>query len=957
MRANEGQGRRSMSRISYAALGCGVAFSAMGFASHSAAQAAAASAPQAEAEQVEEVVVSAIRQTMQTSIAVKRDSVAIVDALSSKEIGDLPGQSIGEAIETITGATADRGNYGPTEVSLRGLGSFLSATTFNGREASNGSGDRAVNFGQFPSELFNGIKIYKSQQADLIEGGVAGSIELETQKPLDYGKRLVSGEIKGNYNSYQDRIRGGSPWGWRGTASYVDQFHTSKLGDIGISLGVQRNAVDDPNEAYVASNTWVACNPRIVAAANCTEVSRAQASAGTPFYLAPNSTTYRQLTAHETRDALFGALQWKPNDRLDVNLDFEYSKRKYEEDRHDFGLAETRYNLRNVQYAPDGTLLYAEGSSTIQSVSTLFQREERYVGGGASVALEATDHLTLSGDVSYSQTVRDDLTRSVRLRTDPLDINGVRTVFNNQRIPYVYDARNGFAPTITLDPRFNADDYTLYSDDTRLTREGEQKKDEIFAARFDARYDLDGFLSRIEAGGRFSRRQYTRYDDTVTIDLASLAVDKTVNLACRTPFPQTGFLSDAPNNQIRSWATFNTLCQFQNYLGTEDPGDSGDLRSVDNADVTETVWSGYVMGSYKGEMGATPVRGNFGVRLVDTKVTSKGLRAGLNVITNGDGSIRLQENGQFETTSVKASTFRVLPSVNANFDIDPKTVVRVAGYRAMSRPAPSSLTAGRAITLEDGTDFTSIQDAIGDIVASGSPRLKPIMSWNGDLAIERYPNRDTLLAATVYYKQFTGGFIPVTTDEQFVIGGQSVTVPVTQTTNSKEKSHVYGVELTVANRFSWLPKPLDGFGGKVSYNYAVSNFKNYDIRLGDVIDPETQEVTPGMIPAANLNGYSKHVLSAQLYYDAGPFNIQGIYRLRSKFYQDFVGGNAQLRYISGSETFDLSASYKLNRHIDVRFQALNLFNEVKIDSMPVYGSTRNYQYFGPQFFIGVRARL
>jgi TonB-dependent receptor len=275
----------------------------------------------------------------------------------------------------------------------------------------------------------------------------------------------------------------------------------------------------------------------------------------------------------------------------------------------------------------------------------------------------------------------------------------------------------------------------------------------------------------------------------------------------------------------------------------------------------------------------------------------------------------------------------------------------------MSRPAPSSLTAGRAITLQDGTDFTSIQDAIGEIVASGSPKLKPIMSWNGDIALEYYANRDTILAGTVYYKQFTGGFIPVTKDETFVIGGQPVTVPVTQTQNSDEKSHVYGVEVTLANQFTWLPSPFDGFGGKISYNYAVSNFKNYDIRLGDVIDPDTQEVTQGMIPAASLGGYSKHVLSAQLYYEAGPFNIQGIYRYRSKYYQDFIGGNAQLRYISGNDTFDLSASYKVNRHVDIRFQALNLFNETKIDSMPIYGSTREYQYFGPQFFIGVRAKL
>jgi len=941
-------------------LSCGVAASAIAFAAGASAQEAVATAPADQPitdNSVDEVVVSAVRQTMQNSIAVKRDTTAIVDALSANEIGDLPGQSIGEAIMTITGATADRGNYGPTEVSLRGLGSFLSATTFNGREASNGSGDRAVNFGQFPSELFNGIKIYKSQQADLIEGGVAGTIEMETKKPLDYGKRLAQVELKGNYNPYQKRITGSDPWGWRGTASYVDQYELGKLGDVGISLGIQRNQVDDPAESYVASNTWVACNPSIVSTGNCTEVSRAQAAAGTPFYLTPNSMTYRQLTAKEKRDAFFGALQWQPNDRFDANFDVEYSKRNYQEDRHDLGLAETRYNLHNVQYDDDGRLLYAEGSSTLQSVSTLFQREEEYIGGGGNFEFEATDRLTLKADISYSQTTRTDLTRSVRLRSDPLDIYGVRTAINNQRVPYVYDARNGFAPTITVDPRFNLDDWSLFSDDARLTREEEEKKDRIFATRFDASYALDGFINKVDAGLRYSRRRYTTYDDLVTIDQASLAVDRAVNLACRTNFPQSDYMSDAPGGSIHSWATFDTLCQFRNYLGTEDPGGTGDTRSVANADVTETVWSGYVMASYKGEAAGMPVRGNFGVRIVDTSVVSKGLRAGLEVVNNSDGSIRLVETGEFDDTRIKASSFRVLPSVNANFDLNPKTVGRIALYRAMSRPAPSSLAAGRTITLQDGTDFTSIQDAIGEIVASGSPRLKPIMSWNADVALEYYYNRDTILATTLYYKQFTGGFIPVTIDEEFVIDGQNVTVPVTQTQNSDDKSHVYGVEFTLSNKFSWLPKPLDGFGGKLSYNYAITNFKNHDIRLGDVIDPDTGVVTEGMIPAAGLNGYSKHVLSAQLYYEAGPLTLQGIYRYRSRYYQDFVGGNAQLRYISGGDAFDFTAQYKLNKKVDIRLQGLNLFNEVKVDSMPIQGSTRNYQYFGPQFFASIRARF
>jgi TonB-dependent receptor len=282
---------------------------------------------------------------------------------------------------------------------------------------------------------------------------------------------------------------------------------------------------------------------------------------------------------------------------------------------------------------------------------------------------------------------------------------------------------------------------------------------------------------------------------------------------------------------------------------------------------------------------------------------------------------------------------------------------RLAGYRAMSRPAPSALGAGRDIALRTDEDgFTTIEDAIDD-VTGGNPRLKPLMSWNADAAIEWYPNPDTIAAATLYYKQFTGGFIPVVINEQFVIGGEDVTVPVTQIQNSDEKSRIYGLELTLANRFSWLPKPLDGFGGKISYNYANSNFKNYDISLGNKVDAETGEVSEGIIPPANISGYSKHVLSAQLYYEKGPFSFQAVYNYRSRYYQDFVGGETQLRYVRGNNTFDLRASLDVTKNLQFRAEAVNIFNEPKVTDMPVHGSPRQYHFYGPRYLIGIRARM
>jgi iron complex outermembrane receptor protein len=169
---------------------------------------------------VEIIDVVGTRRTIQDQIAIKREATTVVDGLSAEDIGDLPALSIGEALESITGATSHRENGGATEISIRGLGPFLSATHINGREATNGGGDRSVNFSQFPSELMKKVAIYKTQDASMIEGGVAGVITLETLKPLEFGKQRFQAELKLNYNPDEANIDNSVHSGprYRGTA-------------------------------------------------------------------------------------------------------------------------------------------------------------------------------------------------------------------------------------------------------------------------------------------------------------------------------------------------------------------------------------------------------------------------------------------------------------------------------------------------------------------------------------------------------------------------------------------------------------------------------------------------------------------------------------------------------------------------------------------------------------------
>ena len=347
------------------------ALAAMAITGTSTALAQDQAADQAEASVLEEVIVTGTRQLMQDQISITRDSNVVAVGLSATDIGNLPALSIGEALETLTGVSSHRENGGATEVSIRGMGPYLSKTLINGREASNGSSDRSVNFSMFPSELMNKLVVYKSQDAQMVEGGVSGLISLSTLKPLDYGKRRFQFDVKGNYNPDQQNIKNAqsSDIGWRGTLSYVDAFEFRNGGEFGISLGYQRSDTNQPEQEIrgsspTGSSIWACLNePSITntgffrdSSGDCEDTNDGSGSNqgyntdidpdtgqavddGKAFAFAPSSRGYRQNDTKDERDALFAAFQWRPNDRWDVNLDMEWSNRVQTELRNDLNFA------------------------------------------------------------------------------------------------------------------------------------------------------------------------------------------------------------------------------------------------------------------------------------------------------------------------------------------------------------------------------------------------------------------------------------------------------------------------------------------------------------------------------------------------------------------------------------------------------------------------------------------
>ncbi|WP_416307490.1 TonB-dependent receptor [Neptunicella sp. SCSIO 80796] len=938
-------------------------------------------------DETEVILVTGFRKVVRSSIDTKRTNNAIVDAISAEDIGDLPALSLSEVLETITGAGGHRGKGGGSEIAIRGLGPFLGATTFNGGQASNGSGDRSVNFSQFPSEVINRVTVYKSQQADLIEGGISGIIDIGTVKPLDYNRQLIQGEIKGSYNEYADRMEFGDAIGLRGTLSYIDQFSTDNLGDIGISVGLQRNSTTNPQDRMYGSSTWSACDQTVIPASlgdtsnsdarrgrfqRCTNdaITPGSENADNPFYLVPNSFGIRQQGEEDTRDAIFLGMQWQPNDRLEISADTQISLREYTEDRHDLIFADARRIGPNIQVDENGALQYFEGTSPMSADGDYFIRNEDYKGGRIHAAYEATDRLKLDLDFAYSDTVRNDMRRRSRLRSDTVDIFGnplpQKADFPSTwggEVYYTWDNTGGKdVPLITVDERFDVTNHDLYADDAQLLRDETESNYTVKAMAFDGTYLIgEGWLDTVKAGVRISQLDYNDTFTRVIYTQTDPEVDRMANQACRTEFPQEDFLSGADGANITEFATFDTLCLFEQYTGAQDLEVPDELL-IDpaNVDVTEKTYAGYVMANYDVLLGDKSLRGNFGVRFVKTVVESTGLKTALTIQPVGDnGAFNVVADGSsYDNITYKHDTFDVLPSVNGIYEIRDDLLLRGAIYRALARPDPSAFGAGRNFrTNSDENGFTSIEEAISSVTAEGSPELEPLRAWNYDLSLEWYPNEDTLLSIATYYKKFEGGVIPVVEDETFVIDGQSVTVPVQTDQSTDETSSLFGVEISIANTFDWLPAPFNGLGTKIGYNYADTDYETEDILLGDQYNPETGEVAQGLIAPAGLSGAAKHSLSAQLFYQIGDFNFQGIYNYRQHYFQAFVGGNSQLRYVPNVNTLNLRATYRVSPKLKLQLDAINVTDEPRVDYMPVMNSFRDYQVFGTTYYLSARYKF
>jgi TonB-dependent receptor len=296
------RGRNSITnRLKYGA--SMLALGALVFGAPAMAQTAAKSDNQT----VDEVIVTSIKQSLKSSQQLKQSSEIIGDSITAEDIGALPDRSVTEALQRVPGVAINRFAAGvdPDHFSVEGSGVVVRGLNFvrselNGRDTFSANNGRSLSFADVPSELMGGVDVFKSPSADLIEGGISGTVNLRTRLPFDTNKRqMLSLSLE---DSYGDMIK---KWAPSFTLLGSKRFDTS-IGEFGVLA------------SYTHSKLWTRSDGTQVSNFGCrTNLGQTPADCGngTKGVWFPRGAAFRSTQTERDREGQAAAVQWRSTDR------------------------------------------------------------------------------------------------------------------------------------------------------------------------------------------------------------------------------------------------------------------------------------------------------------------------------------------------------------------------------------------------------------------------------------------------------------------------------------------------------------------------------------------------------------------------------------------------------------------------------------------------------------------
>ena len=878
---------------------------AMAIASSAAAQTAPASATPADAEQ--EVTVIGFRASLKSAQDAKRNDIRITDGVSAEDIGKFPAQNITEAIQRIPGVQMSNINGRGSTISIRGLGNQYARTTINGQTFASADFKDGFRYDIIQTDLANAIQVIKSPTADMDAGGLSGTVNIDTVKPLAYkGPSFIVG-VKGYGSDYRKSF---TP---KVSGAYIDRFANDTFG---IMANVSYQKLKDRGD-YLFIKNWY--NPGVVA--------------GAPDVTVPGNLRFRRIDRDTEQLMATGAVQWKPADNLELLLQGTYSKdhTTYETRQAVFGRwssSKVTVNHKANGVADDITISDFNMDNNDQPELRNL-RTQAYTGTvnwepGETWKVHAVGHYTQGNAALYEWATIDEVHFANGGRLDTSDPSNVKFTTASLTDGSLYTMANR----------------TWYAYVDGATHR-QTSKDR--AGQVDLTKDLDwNGLSSIVIGGKFHHESF-RTD--------AYRHDRDADVADPVTYPEFAWIPDIAKTGVlvdnflggamsipHSFLSVNAR-KWQSILaehGITVP-DTPDWPSTYQVD--RYVASAYAMANLDTMLFGMKLRGNVGVRYEHThqNVTSS-------VITNVDTGT--STNG---VQHVVQDYGNVLPSASFALNLTPKLVARVAAAKVLVRPLLNSQTQ-MADTITKTT--SSLRPSVS--VAEGESRLKPLTANQADLSLEYYYGHGNSVSVAGFYKAvkngtFTQFYCPASFQGVALNGVTSdcqsadlkTDYSFSRVLNDNSVIHIKGVEIAASQNFDEL-LPIRGFGATGNVTF---------------VDTDSKALGTGF----NLRDLSKVTWNLTPYWENDMFSVRLSVNHRSAYKQDastsfFVNGGL-IHTVRSRTQMDLALGFTPAKFLNFTAGVINLNNRHEDAYQTTAATFQMASRTGRTFYISATAKF
>jgi iron complex outermembrane recepter protein len=959
---------------------------------------------QAAADDSTVVVVKGIRASARSSVAIKRDTMEVVDSITADDIGKLPDLNVAETMTRIPGVQGYR--YGGEGASPVGAGSGLTIRGLSGQTASqingrafNTAGGREFNIESAIPGMIAGVDVYKNPSAEHIEGGIGGLVNVRNRNPSDFKGPTAAASINLRNNDLAKKtdpefflmganryeLGGGSRIGVMGAAVYQkstarsDNNPANRGGTLKRAVRADSaeyatraaantgNSLNLPNAAYVGRSDvtfldnvpTIGANMPNLAGLNADQISNVMSATGV-------SNNVFQETIMRERKGLNLAADYRVDNTLRFYAEANYLYYLYHQNyrglnssinindpAHVQNLTTTPFNYteslanRNLNGGSDDVLVnkrFLSGSFMNSQVNTLGGDEHTpYTTKVYAVGSEwnPSPELSLKADFSFIKSDKTQDNRSVAL--DP----AAGKLWSINRIADGAPHQLTFTGPSLSDPS----NFVFRSYDNGTNQSWDDKGNAIALS---GAYSADlGPFNKFKFGYRRATMEslYTNYrfaGKPLTSDGKPLAADRSNGILVSS---MSGVYENAPTNFMDGkagyaggYVVYSPDALLGNQVMTAFP--KAGIAASPYAELAGD--RRYIDETTNalylvGEFSALDERlkGNVGVRVVRT--TGQAIARAVNVAT-----------GSLVDVVGKTSYTNSLPTFNASYDITKESLVRFGYGRGMTRAGLGDLNPSiGAVNTNFGTANV------------GNPDLRPLVADSFDLSYEHYFNKTNYASVAVFDKEIDG-FFNDQVSCQTLDPAVAPAYDASKTGNSNncsngqyavnrrynaEKGYARGVEVAGQYFFDSAAGFLQNFGFSGSYTYVnTSNPRNFGSNAAPRVVSMPQPFQ------------SKHNYSVSAMYEDAKLSGRLVYTWRSmSLFNDVAPNPIDSRAIDAYGILDGSINYELAENLTLSFNATNITNKAlhRYIGEPSYKTGIELQHYanGRTFALGLRYKF